>query len=193
MSTTNYVDKRQLHQHLVTHLEACKANPENKPKLPDYVALAIVNIANGLSYRYNFINYSYKDEMVGDAIEVCLRYLHNYNPQYNNPFGYFTKICFQCFVERIKKEKNQHKIRRKMLYSMDLAEFDVQDHDLDEDFKNQFTEFMREHTRDDDDFVDKKKARQFKGPTLESFFDEELPEDEMETQITKMLEDNEED
>jgi hypothetical protein len=76
--------------------------------MPDVLAESINKIAIGLSYAPNFINYSYKDDMVGDAILKMFSALQNkkFNCDTgNNPFSYFTTIAFHAFINRIKKEK----------------------------------------------------------------------------------------
>ena len=76
--------------------------------LPDELCGAIMKIATGLSFAPNFINYSYKDEMVGDAILKMFSALKNrkFNCEsHNNPFSYFTTVAFHAFINRIKKEK----------------------------------------------------------------------------------------
>ena len=71
---------------------------------------------NGLSYRPNFINYSYRQEMISDGIENCLQYVHNFDPDKSkNPFSYFTQIIYFAFIRRIQKEKKQAHIKNKMI------------------------------------------------------------------------------
>jgi hypothetical protein len=80
-------------------------------EVTDTLACMITKIANGLSYAPNFINYSYKDEMVGDAILKMFSALKNkkFNlDSGNNPFSYYTTIAFHAFINRIKKEKKYH-------------------------------------------------------------------------------------
>jgi hypothetical protein len=72
----------------------------------------INKIANGLSYAPNFINYSYKEDMVGDAIVKMFSALKNKKFRLDSgfsPFSYFTTIAFHAFINRIKKEKKHHK------------------------------------------------------------------------------------
>jgi len=72
----------------------------------------INKIANGLSFATNFINYSYKEEMVGDAIVKMFSALKNKKFRLDSgfsPFSYFTTIAFHAFINRIKKEKKHHK------------------------------------------------------------------------------------
>ena len=80
-------------------------------EVTDTLASMITKIANGLSYAPNFINYSYKDEMVGDAILKMFSALKNKKfdlDSGNNPFSYYTTIAFHAFINRIKKEKKYH-------------------------------------------------------------------------------------
>lgn len=76
-----------------------------RPRISEEIGLNLYKISENLSYRYNFINYSYRDEMVGDGAETCVRYVDRYDTvKYKNPFAYFTQTCFYAFVRRIKKE-----------------------------------------------------------------------------------------
>ena len=81
--------------------------------MTDYLADAIKRIAYGLSFAPNFINYSYRDEMMGDAIVKmyqALKYKKFKLDHGFSPFSYFTTIAFHAFISRIKKEKKQHQI-----------------------------------------------------------------------------------
>ena len=114
-----------------------------KPPVTDYIGSCFLKIANHLSYRPNFINYTYRDDMISDGIENCLQYLGNFNPdKSNNPFAYFTQIIYYAFIRRIQKEKKQTTIKQKM-----IAEGNYDDMTLhpgeDRDFKNQFSEYLR--------------------------------------------------
>ena len=77
-----------------------------KPIVSNYIGECILKIATHLSYKPNFINYSYRDEMISDGIENCLQYIDNFDPtKSNNPFAYFTQIIWYAFLRRIAKEK----------------------------------------------------------------------------------------
>ena len=83
-----------------------KDKKKSKPPVTDYIGSCFLKIANHLSYRPNFINYTYRDDMISDGIENCLQYLDNFDPaKSNNPFAYFTQIIYYAFVRRIQKEK----------------------------------------------------------------------------------------
>ena len=116
-----------------------------KPPVTDYLGSCFLKIANHLSYRPNFINYTFRDDMISDGIENCLQYLHNFNPnKSNNPFAYFTQIIYYAFIRRIQKEKKQTTIKQRI-----IAEGNYDDMTLnpgeDRDFKNQFTEFLQKN------------------------------------------------
>jgi DNA-directed RNA polymerase specialized sigma24 family protein len=85
-----------------------------KPYVTNYIAMCFLQIAQRLSYRPNFINYTYKDDMISDGLENCLAYMHNFNPdKSNNPFAYFTQIIYYAFLRRIQKEKKQQYVKYK--------------------------------------------------------------------------------
>ena len=117
-----------------------------KPPVPDYIGECFLKIANHLSYRPNFINYTYRDDMISDGIENCLQYLNNFNPRKsNNPFAYFAQIIYYAFVRRIQKEKKQVTIKHRMIQEANYDDMTLQPGE-DREFKNQFTEFLKKNT-----------------------------------------------
>jgi len=87
-----------------------------KPRVDNYIGGCFLKIATHLSYRPNFINYMYKDDMVCDGIENCIQYIDNFDPQKSkNPFAYFTQIVYYAFLRRIAKEKRQMDIKEKII------------------------------------------------------------------------------
>lgn len=126
-SANNYVDNKKLYTEMVVYLNRlneAKASgvPEKEwPRVPDYIGKAIFMIANRLATRPNFIGYTYREEMVGDGIENCLMYLHNFNPDKSkNPFAYFTQIIWYAFIRRIQKEQKQTYIKHKSLVNSSI-------------------------------------------------------------------------
>ena len=108
----NYINNPDFLQALVDYKERKKTNP-NEP-IPNYIGECFMKIAEGLSHKPNFINYTYRDEMIGDGIENCLMYFDNFNPEKSkNPFAYFTQIIWYAFLRRIDKEKKQTYIKYK--------------------------------------------------------------------------------
>lgn len=116
--TNHYVDNKRLYTEMIKYVNAyneAKDKGEQPPKASAYIGECIWLIATRLSTNRNFIGYSYREEMIGDAIENCLRYLHNFDPEKsNNPFAYFTQIMYYAFLRRIDKEKKQSYIKYKM-------------------------------------------------------------------------------
>jgi DNA-directed RNA polymerase specialized sigma subunit len=124
-----------------------KAKREKQPKPPvtDYIGSCFLKIANHLSYRPNFINYTFRDDMISDGIENCLQYLDNFNPtKSNNPFAYFTQIIYYAFVRRIQKEKKQVTIKNRLITESNYDDMTLQPGE-DKEFKNQFTEYLKKN------------------------------------------------
>ena len=87
-----------------------------KPVIPRYIGECFLKIANHLSFKPNFVNYMFKEDMISDGIENCVQYIHNFNPEKSqNPFAYFTQIIHYAFLRRIQKEKKQLEIKNKIL------------------------------------------------------------------------------
>ena len=95
---------------------------KSEPPVTDYIGKCFLDIAERLSYRPNFINYPFRDEMVGDGIENCLMYASNFDPaKSKNPFSYFTQIIYYAFIRRIQKEKKQNYIKYKSIEAAELS------------------------------------------------------------------------
>ena len=89
---------------------------EGKPPIPNYLGECFLKIATHLSYKPNFVNYMFREDMICDGIENCVQYIHNFNPERSsNPFAYFTQIIHYAFLRRIQKEKKQMEIRTKII------------------------------------------------------------------------------
>lgn len=117
-----------------------------KPQVSNYIGECILKIANHLSYKPNFINYTYREEMISDGIENCLMYIDNFDPEKsNNPFAYFTQIIYYAFIRRIQKEKKQTLIKGKIIMEMPFEAFEVQDHDDNGSYVSSYVDFMQAH------------------------------------------------
>ena len=142
----------------VTEVRKAKANKEQLPIVPDYIAECFLKIAEGLSHKSNFIRYTYREEMVMDAVENCLKAIENYNLETAtrtgkpNAFAYFTQITWYAFLRRIAKEKKQQDIKLKYLTSSGLETFvEVEGDTLANTVAQQFVDFLK-------DRIDKVKA-----------------------------------
>ena len=148
------------------------------PKIPEYFGEAIIQIATRFSRRSNFIGYSFRDEMISDAIEHALVAVDKFDPnKSSNPFSYITTMVYYSFIRRIAKEKRQSYIRSKLIQDMPIDSFDIQDHDDDTDFMNNYMAFIQSH-QNFDDAQEKKLPKQKviqRGP-LEDFLEDCRPE-----------------
>lgn len=120
----HYVNNAQFSQAVVEHVSNTikkKENNEPKPIVPDYIARCFLKIAEGLSHKANFVRYTYREELVMDAVENCLKAIENYNIETAtrtgkpNAFAYFTQISWYAFLRRIQKEKRQQDVKLKYM------------------------------------------------------------------------------
>ena len=115
----NYINNKDFYELLVQYREKCQTaetNGKPTPPIPDSIGKAFMMIATKLSSKGNFVGYTYKDEMVSDALENCIVAVHSFDPEKSkNPFAYFTQIIWYAFLRRIEKEKKQTYIKYKML------------------------------------------------------------------------------
>ena len=135
----------------VSHVEKCKKEKESVPKVPDYIAQCFLRIAEGLSHKANFIRYTYREEMVMDAVENCLKAISNYNLEAAtrtgkpNAFAYFTQITWFAFLRRITKEKKQQDIKLKYLTKSGIENFiDMGDEAVGSDVAAHFVDTLKD-------------------------------------------------
>ena len=115
----HYVDNTVLLEAMIQFRESCKEardSDKERPPVSNYIGECFLKIATHLSYKHNFINYTYREDMISDGIENCLQYVENFNPEKSkNPFAYFTQIIYYAFLRRIAKEKKQTHVKNKMI------------------------------------------------------------------------------
>ena len=115
----HYVNNKELLQALIVYREKvvhAKENDLPKPRITNYLGECFLKIATHLSYKPNFVNYMFRDDMISDGIENCVQYIHNFDPEKSkNPFAYFTQIIHYAFLRRIQKEKKQLDIKTKII------------------------------------------------------------------------------
>ena len=128
----HYVNNKDFSQAVYDYVLESNTAKEKEiqvPKVTDYIAKCFIKIAEGLSHRPNFVRYTYREEMVMDAVENCLRAIRNYNIETAtrtgkpNAFSYFTQICYYAFIRRITKEKKQQDIKFKFIEKMGIEDF----------------------------------------------------------------------
>jgi len=161
-----------------------KDSGEELPRIPNYIGVCLYKIAIRLAYRPNFINYTYRDDMISDGLENAIMCINNFDPEKsNNPFGYFTKVIWFAFVRRIYKEKKQIYVRYKVMENSIFTDTAFA-HD-NTDFNSSSLKELSDDQRDT--FVEKyesniinKKKKIAEKKNLENFYTEESLKDENE-------------
>jgi hypothetical protein len=145
MITTAVMTKRKRSEHYVNNKEFLAAlikyredkeiaeiQGKPKPPIPRYIGECFLKIANHLSFKPNFVNYMFKEDMISDGIENCVQYIHNFNPEKSqNPFAYFTQIIHYAFLRRIQREKRQLEIKNKIIERSGFSEVFTDDNNVD--------------------------------------------------------------
>jgi len=141
----HYVNNKEFSHAVVEYVERvneAEAAGDEIPVVPDYIATCFLKIAEGLSHKPNFIRYTYREEMVMDAVENCLKAIMNYNIDTAtrtgtpNAFAYFTQISYYAFLRRLSKEKRQQDIRVKYIENAGIDEFIEESGDVGVDSAN---------------------------------------------------------
>ena len=149
----HYVNNKDFLAAMIEFKDSVKTAEEagaKRPVVPTYIGDCIMKIATHLSYKPNFVNYTFREEMISDGIENCLQYIDNFNPEKsNNPFAYFTQIVYYAFLRRIQKEKKylytKYKASQHANFTGETA--DRQDHDHGADFNDEikYSEWSEEY------------------------------------------------
>lgn len=170
----------------VREVNKAKKSKEVIPKVPNYIAECFLRISEGLSHKANFIRYTYREEMVMDAVENCLKAIYNYNIETAtrtgkpNAFAYFTQIAWYAFLRRIAKEKKQQDIKLKFLSKSDIADFievgEGEDHSVEAAFVDTLRiriDRVKDHDRQFKEFakVEKKRRKNSKDSDLTEFME----------------------
>ena len=148
----HYVNNRDFSYAVVDYVtEANKAKEagSKNPVVPDYIAICFMKICEGLSHKPNFVRYTYRDEMVMDGVENCLKAIYNYRIDAStrtgkpNAFSYFTQIAYFAFIIRIVKEKKQADIKFKFMEQANIEDF-VSSIDMNSPIDQSFLDTLRE-------------------------------------------------
>tara|TARA_B100000902_G_scaffold338819_1_gene340612 strand:- start:453 stop:923 length:471 start_codon:yes stop_codon:yes gene_type:complete len=148
----HYVDNKKFLEAMIEHRDKCeKAEKQNKkkPEVTNYIGECFLKIANHLSYRPNFINYTFRDDMISDGIENCLQYMNNFNPDKSkNPFAYFTQIIYYAFIRRIQKEKKQIQIKSKLIANAGVENMMDQLKGDDQQYQSQLLDYLQKNLKE---------------------------------------------
>ena len=148
----HYVDNKKFLEAMIEYRDRCqKAEKQNKkkPEVTNYIGECFLKIANHLSYRPNFINYTFRDDMISDGIENCLQYMNNFNPDKSkNPFAYFTQIIHYAFIRRIQKEKKQIQIKSKLIANAGVENMMDQLKGDDQQYQSQLLDYLQKNLKE---------------------------------------------
>lgn len=149
LKTAHYVDNKKFLEALIEYrkqIDLAIQNNEEKPRVSNYIGECFLKIATHLSYKANFINYTFKDDMISDGIENCLTAVEKFDPtRGSNPFAYYTQIIYFAFVRRILKEKKQQATKYKLLENIDIDQLVSHSEDSDE-LVNHLMEMVRKQS-----------------------------------------------
>ena len=150
----HYVDNKKSLQAMIEYRDKCKKAEEKNRKKPDvtnYIGECFLKIANHLSYRPNFINYTYRDDMISDGIDNCLQYMNNFDPEKSdNPFAYFTQIIYYAFIRRIQKEKKQMQVKAKIIANAGVENMMDQLEGDDAQYQSQMLDFLQRNSKEEE-------------------------------------------
>jgi DNA-directed RNA polymerase specialized sigma subunit len=176
----NYINNKEFYQAMVEYKKAVREAEEcgdAPPIIPRYVGECIYQIANRLAYKPNFINYSYRDDMIADGLENAVMCVNNFDPEKStNPFAYFTQVIYYAFIRRIQKEKKQLYVKHKVTENSVITGTAVSGDsdaggpnyiDLNNDYMSDFVEKYEESMEK------KKKPKVEKKKGLELFYEDE--------------------
>ena len=148
----HYVDNKKFLQAMIEHRDKCRIAEEKGKKKPDvsnYICECFLKNANHLSNRPNFINYTFRDDMISDGIENCLQYMSNFNPDKStNPFAYFTQIIYYAFIRRIQKEKKQMEVKKKLIQNAGVENMMDQLEGDDAQYRSQLLDFLQRNSKE---------------------------------------------
>ena len=144
----HYVNNKEFLAAIVEYKEKvalAEERGEDKPRITNYLGSSFLKIATQYSYKPNFVNYMYREEMISDGIENCVQYIHNFRPEKsNNPFAYFTQIIHYAFLRRIDKEKRQLQIKNKIVEKTGFEALMTSDTNLTSEYRSDYNA-MREN------------------------------------------------
>lgn len=177
----NYVNNAEFLEAMIKYKKAIREaedSGDELPRIPNYIGECLYQIANRLAYKPNFINYTYRDDMIADGLENAIMCVNNFDPEKSsNPFAYFTQVIWFAFIRRIHKEKKQTYIRHKVLENSIISDT-VFEHGENSDFgasslKELSNDYMNDFVEKYEASIDSKKKTSSKKKGLEKFMGED--------------------
>ena len=171
----HYIDNEKFLKEMIIYkrgFDEAKSRDELPPMISEYLGECFMKIAQRLSFRPNFINYAFKDDMISDGIENCVQYIKNFNSEKSsNPFAYFTQIIYYAFLRRIAKEKKQTHVRNKIIENSQYKSWITMEGD---DSSYSVRGFDPNVMLPEEDVYKPKKKSSAKTKGLETFMEEEI-------------------
>ena len=150
----HYVNNKELLEALIVYREKVAIAKEKdlpKPRITNYLGSCFLKIATHLSYKPNFVNYMFRDDMISDGIENCLQYMSNFDPdKSDNPFAYFTQIIYYAFIRRIQKEKKQMQVKAKIIANAGVENMMDQLEGDDAQYQSQMLDFLQRNSKEEE-------------------------------------------
>ena len=179
----HYVNNKEFSHAVVDYVNSvneARAKDKTEPKITNYIGSCFLKIAEGLSHKPNFFSSTYREEMVMDAVENCIKAIMNYDIEkatrtgLPNAFAYFTQISYYAFLRRIAKEKKQQDIKERYIDFAGVDAFADFDGDCDSEFivdqVRQKTQRIRERDNAIKEFgKQEKKKQRAKRKVIDSF------------------------
>ena len=129
----NYVNNKEflsLLKQYVSDREHAKENNLKRPRIPETIGAIFIAIATNLSNKYNFINYTFKEDMVGDGIVNAIEAIDSFDPEKSSqPFSYFTMVIWRAFLRRIEREKKTYATKERLMFSLEHEMYELQEND----------------------------------------------------------------
>jgi hypothetical protein len=179
----HYVNNKEFSQAVVDYVTSvveARENEKDEPKITNYIGSCFLKIAEGLSHKPNFFSYTYREEMVMDAVENCIKAIMNYDIKkatrtgLPNAFSYFTQISYYAFLRRIAKEKKQQEIKERYIDYAGADAFADFDGNCDSEFIVDHIRQKSQKIRERDDLVKEfgkkqKRKQRAKKKVIDSF------------------------
>lgn len=145
---THYISNDAMYTAMVEYksqvAEALAAGKE-QPRIPNYLGMCFLQIAQRLATKYNFRNYSYINDMISAGVETCVKNCLSFDPNRSKYiFSYFTRSVWNAFIEVIGKEHRQADYKRQLFLEVGMDTFDLQEHDDDNpEFRQNFNDYIK--------------------------------------------------
>lgn len=179
-SKRKIVDNKKFTEELAKYVQEFKRmNPEmkkpyNRPQASNYLGSCVMLIAKHFAQHPSFYGYSWKEEMISDAVENFIRYMHNFDETRTNGHAYATMTMKRAFILRIKKEKKQSKVKNKIMMNFDFDSIsETQDGD-DCEYHNQYVQTMQRIASENADVPEQPKEKKVRVVSNENSLEEIL-------------------